>query len=562
MKTERDAGRRRQAVIFCRISLDREGRRWGVERQERAGRERADRNGWDVGAVIVENDTSAYSGKSRPDYQRLLDMLRSGQADAVIALSNKRLQRRYSDAFEFLDLVEEKDIAVDTIKAGRYNLSTAEGRGNARRAAIDAQEESEEIGERVRDAKADNVAAGEYRGGPRPFAYESNGRTLRSLQCPECGSTEGFTVDRECEECGTAAENVPGSEAWHTETAMDSVIAGESLRSICATWAQAGVTSAGRRRKQPDGTRGEIVYSRVDSTALRRILLRPRTAGLIEHNGEVVGRAVWPAVTSEEKWRTVKAILEDPERRTTTSNARVWVGSGIYRCWCGSTARGGSSGTGGTKRVAARAGLVAVADGAELAPTKVKTHKPAYRCNANASHIVRDAIALDTYVEGLVVERLSRSDAVEMLLPPAQPEEQPVNLAAEANALRAKLDSIAVDYAEDLLTRKQMLDMTALTRARLERVTARMASRAATSVLASVPLGTEELAELWSGYHVDKRHAIIDAVVVVTIHRARRGRRPGFKPGSGETYFDDTTIEIEWKTPELSLPPKNDGWPR
>ena len=532
MKTTLEGGRVR-VVIYCRISDDREGRGAGVERQERDCRRRAERNGWDVVAVLVENDLSAYSGKPRPKYEQMLDMLRTGQADAVLALSPKRLYRQIKDAFDFFDLIIKRDIKVETIKQGRYDLTTAEGRRDARRAAIDGQYESEEISERVRDAKADNVAAGEYRGGPRPFAFEADGRTLRSLQCPQCGSTEGFAADRECEKCGADAVNVPDSEAWHTDAAMDSVIAGDSLRSICASWREKGITSAGRRRKQPDGTRGEIVYSPVDPTGLRRILLRPRNAGLIEADGEVVGRAVWPPLTTEEKWRACKAILENPERRTSTSNGRVWLGANIYACWCGETVRGSTTGVGGVRK--------AEADG--------KTHRPAYRCRSGR-HVIRDVYALDEFVERLAVERLSRPDAMEQLLPPATPEEPQENLAADANALRVKLDSITEDYGKDLITRKQWLDATAFTRARLESITAKMAGRAATSVLASVPLGTPEVADLWPGYHLDKRRAIIDALMSVTIHPAKRGRRPGFKPGSGQTYFDDTTIEIEWKEPE------------
>jgi site-specific DNA recombinase len=160
MKTTPEGGRVR-VVIYARISDDREGRGAGVERQERDCRKRAERNGWDVVAVLVENDLSAYSGKRRPKYEQMLDMIRTGQVDAVLALSPKRLYRQIKDAFDFFDLIIERGTKVETIKQGQYDLSTAEGRRDARRAAIDGQYESEEIGERVRDAKADNVAAGE-----------------------------------------------------------------------------------------------------------------------------------------------------------------------------------------------------------------------------------------------------------------------------------------------------------------------------------------------------------------------------------------------------------------
>lgn len=515
MKTQAAEGGRRRVVVYCRISDDREGRRWGVDRQERVCRERAEKNGWDVVAVLVENDISAYSGKPRPKYQEMLRMLRSGEANSVIALSSKRLQRRYKDAFSFLDLVEELDIAVETIKAGQYNLNTAEGRGHARRAAINDQEESEEISERVRDAKQDNVAAGTYRGGPRPFGYDSDGVTIRE------------------------------DEAQWVRYATQAILGGESLRSICRTLAEKGVRTVARRTRLEDGTRTEPQSREWRAEELRKLLLRARNAGLVEVSlkdksgkkvsSEIAGAAVWPALVDEETWRACKAVLENPARRTTTGNGRVWLGSGLYMCGvCGETARGSTAGVGGK----AKAG------------EDEKTHRPAYRCRTG-KHIVRDVYALDEYVQGLAVDRMSRPDAAELLLPPVKEGPSRQELAALANTLRAKLDSLAADYAQDLMTRKQMLDATAFTRARLEKLEAEMVAQAAGSVLASLPLGTEEIAKQWGGYHLDKKRSIIDAIMTVTINKARRGRQPGFVPGSGTGYFDDSTIDIEWKKPQL-----------
>jgi len=167
----------------------------------------------------------------------------------------------------------------------------------------------------------------------------------------------------------------------------------------------------------------------------------------------------------------------------------------------------------------------------------------------DVGHASRDGKRLDAYVQDMAIERLSREDAAELLLPPAPAEEPFEDLAAQANALRAKLDSIAADYAADLMTRKQMLDATALTRKRLEKLTARMEARTSGSVLASLPLGTPEIAGQWAGYHLDKQRAIIDALMTVTVNKSRKGRPPGFKPGSPDGYFDRATIEIDWKSP-------------
>jgi DNA invertase Pin-like site-specific DNA recombinase len=518
-------------VIYARISDDREGRQNGVDRQERQCRSLAERNGDTVVAVFVDDDRSAYRGKPRPGYIKMLAHLRAGLAEGVYALAPTRLYRRLTDGLEFFELIKERDLSVETVKQGRFNLATADGKRDAHQAALNAEYESDLISERTRDTKVDQVARGEYRGGPRPFGYENGGLIVRSLLCPQCGSRDGFTVDRACRACGAAAVNEPGSEALHVELATDAIVAGGSLRAECARLLAAGMFSAERRYQQEDGSRGEPERKPFRPQALRGVLLRARNAGLIEHEGEVVGRGQWPPIVPEETWRACREILLNPQRRKAMSTARVWLGSNLYRCWCGQPAGAGTSGQGRTQ------------------PDGVRRPKiPAYRCKAVEAHISRQAEALDRYVSDLAVERLSRSDAVDLLLPP--PRVEPVeDLTATANALRAKLDSIAEDYAADLVTRAQMITMTTQTRERLEQVEARSAARAEVSVLASLPLGTPEIAKQWEGWHLDKRRAIIDALMTVTIHKSRRGRPKGFKPGSDQGYFDPDTIDVEWKSP-------------
>ncbi|MGW7128877.1 recombinase family protein [Streptomyces bobili] len=519
MQNEGQSGIRRRAVIYCRISDDREGRREGVDRQEKACRQSAARLDWDVVEVLIDNDISAYSGKRRPQYERMLDMLRTDQADAVLALTSRRLQRNWRDAFDFLDLVEQKGIAVELVKSGTVNLATADGRREARRKAVDDQHESEETGERVRDAKAEAAAQGTYRGGPRPFGYEADGVTIRE------------------------------DEARWIRYATKAIIDGESLRSVCRTLAQEGVRTVPRRKRLPDGARTEPIDRDWKPEEVRKMLLRARNAGLLEVTvkdkdskkwSEIAGPAVWPPALdadrdkAEEIWRACKTVLENPARRTTTGNGRVWLLSGLARCWCGSPVRGSSTGVGGVKK--------AREDG--------KTYRPAYRCYAAPSHVVREAHALNRHIEGRAIERLSRPDAAELLLKQVPDGEPHEDLAAEAQRLRIKLDGIAADYSQDLITREQMLEMTAGTRERLNTVTAKMTGRVSTSVLASLPLGDPEaIAELWPTLHLDRRRQVVDALMTIVIGKARRGRPPGFRPGVDKSYFDPESIAIDWNPP-------------
>lgn len=496
-------------VIYCRISDDREGRQYGVDRQERQCRELATRNGDEVVAVFIDDDRSAYSGKRRPQYLEMLAYLRDGHADGVYSIAPTRLYRRLDDGIEFFKLISERGLEVQTVKQGRYNLGTADGRRDALRAAVDAQHESEQIGERVRDAKADNVARGEYRGGPRPFGFESDGVTVRD------------------------------DEANWIRVATDAIINGDSLNGLCRLFAEHDVHTAERRRKGPDGSRGEPESRPWAPGQLRRMLVRPRNAGLLEVDGEPVGKAVWPAIVDEERWRACLAILTNPSRRTITSNARVWLLSGVAKCYCGSVVKCSSAGLGGSRKKRNP-------DDPDGEPIIVARpgHIAAYRCRATGGHVTRRAHELDEYIEAVVVRRLSKPDAAQFFTPPRREQAPVEDLATQANALRAKLESLAADYAADLLTRAQLVEATAVTRARIDQIEARMADRATANVLESIPLGSGEIGDLWETYDIDRKRAIISAAMEIKILPAKRGPRPG-----GNKGIDTESISIRWKRP-------------
>ncbi|MCX5587616.1 recombinase family protein [Streptomyces erythrochromogenes] len=492
MNTYHD-GKRLRVIIYCRISDDREGRGAGVARQEKDCRARAERNGWDVVAVFVENDLSAYSGKKRPKYEQMLGMLRAGMADAVLALTPKRLYRRIGDAFDFFDLITEQGIHVETIKQGRYDLTTAEGRRDARRAAIDGQYESEEIGERVRDAKAQTAAEGGYRGGPRPFGYEADGVTIRE------------------------------SEARHLREAAEAVLAGASIRSIAREWQEAGVRTVPRRYRQEDGTRGEPRSREWSPSELRTLLLRHRNAGLLSHHGTEVRAAAWPAIIPEPVWRGVVAKLKDPTRLTAVSNARRWLGSGLFRCGhlvgeaeCGLPLRCSTSGMGAGHK-----------------------HVAAYRCSSGA-HVTRRAQPLDDYIKAVVVARLVRKDAVHLL---AQRQDDPVDLQAadaELGAAQQRLKELAEMFGDGDMSKAEYQAAAAKARERKRRAEELLSLASVTNPLVGL-IGAEDVGAEWEGIDLSRRRAVVDALFDVWVLPARRGRLPK------GVELDVERIDIRWK---------------
>ena len=73
--------------IYTRISEDREAEGLGVKRQLEDCEQLAANRGWDVIDRYSDNDISAYSGKRRPKYRRMLKDIESGTVDSVVVLA-------------------------------------------------------------------------------------------------------------------------------------------------------------------------------------------------------------------------------------------------------------------------------------------------------------------------------------------------------------------------------------------------------------------------------------------------------------------------------------------
>src|SRR5205809_4634799 len=101
----------RAAAIYARISQDRAGEMRGIRRQREDCEKFAELKGWPVLDVYSDDDISAYSGKTRPEYRRMLADIASGRIDAVITWHQDRLHRHPRELEEFLDLCSKAHIA-------------------------------------------------------------------------------------------------------------------------------------------------------------------------------------------------------------------------------------------------------------------------------------------------------------------------------------------------------------------------------------------------------------------------------------------------------------------
>ena len=105
-----------------------------MKRQVEDCRKLADSLGWIVAEEYVDNDVSAYSGRVRPAYERMIADLRDGVRDGVIVYRIDRLTRRPVELEEFADTLDAAKVTkVHRVpRAGRPQPSIRPGRSGTR----------------------------------------------------------------------------------------------------------------------------------------------------------------------------------------------------------------------------------------------------------------------------------------------------------------------------------------------------------------------------------------------------------------------------------------------
>lgn len=341
----------RRAVVYARISQDRTGAGLGVQRQADDCQALAARLGWTVVGTYTDDDISAYSGRPRPAYRRMLADLEAGAATAVLAWHSDRLHRSPLELEEYVDLCERRGITTQTVQAGELDLSTPSGRAVARTLGAWARFESEHKGERIRRAMQQSAEAGRFTGGAYPYGWTRGDDGVPTIE------PRAARVVRE---------------------AADRLLAGASLGSIVADL---------NRRDEPTATGGTWNY-----TSLRQVLSRARNAGLSELHGEIVGPSTFPAILTEDQWRAILAVFADPTRRRSQSNRVRHLLAGLARCECGAPVRSATV----TRR-----------DGTGVTNYRCKVTGP--------GHVSKVAEYVDRLVSAFMVALLARPDVLDSL---------------------------------------------------------------------------------------------------------------------------------------------------
>ena len=82
--------------------------------------------------MYCDNDLSAYSGRRRPDYERMLTDIEAGVITAVIAWHPDRLHRRMAELERYISVCDKHGVRTRRCGLGSWDLSTAAGKMTAR----------------------------------------------------------------------------------------------------------------------------------------------------------------------------------------------------------------------------------------------------------------------------------------------------------------------------------------------------------------------------------------------------------------------------------------------
>lgn len=492
----------------------------GIKLQIKNGTRHADRIGWVIAKIRVENDVSAFkrkrialpNGRSelrtvRPEFRATVDDLTTGKSDGLLVSDIDRAMRDPRDLEDLIDVVEgaAPRIPVDAVSGSLRLGNDAEVKMSRVLVAM-ANGASKDTSRRVQNRREDQAEAGKFGGGPRPYGFGvDTGEVDRYTRRPILD----YTAHRPAE----AAEIVRSSEA---------ILAGTtSVRELLA------------EMRNREGGRADLGVSGkpMEPATWRDILCRPRNAGLSVHHGEVLEDVriegvddEHPPIVSVETWRAVCAVLQNPQRRTTPGPAPRWLGSGIYLC-----GHADCAGKDTTMRVG-RGG----------------THQAfAYLCTGPRVHLARSAEPVDQHVQALMVARLAHPDAAELLIPKVRVDTARLN--AEANAIRARIDEAGnlweagVFNSIELSARRKRLN------AQLAEVTGQLSMAAEVDPLSELA-GNPKAAQVWAGYTLVAKRTIMRRVLRVTILPSA-GMPRGYKKGSGLPYFNPDSVRIEWVMP-------------
>lgn len=459
----------------------------------------ADRLGWIVARVVVENDVARSKGGKmgpasafkrravrdangqvvrdpdsgrpimrviRPGWQSVIADIKTGRASAVLAEDLDRALRDPRDLEDLLDACEQTDASARSI-TGSLTLTsggTDSEKFMARVMVAQAHKSSADTSRRTANAK-ERLHGTSYAGGLRPF---------------------GYAHVADAEQYHKTLMQVPDEADMLRAAAADILERDISLHAITRDWRARGALT--------------VTGKQWTTQKLRQVLLKPAIAGYAARRGEL-RPGTWTPILEPDEWEKLKAKLDDPARRSTTGNEPRHLLSNIARCGiCG--------------------------DGSTLTSTGTRLGGgPSYACPKGGMHLRRNQRHLDLFVETVIVDWLDRHGRTALKPPPRAAGVNAPRLRAEAKRLRkAKVEQMEMHVAGEIDRASLAVGMRDI-RDRLAVIDAQLAISDQPDPLAEFRDAPAEA--VWRSLTLPRKRALVRLLLEITILPTTR-RGPGF----------------------------------
>ena len=303
---------------------------------------------------------------------------------------------------------------------------------------------------------------------------------------------------------------------------VDRVLAGETLWTLTKWLNGQGVRT----------TRGNKWQSQV----VRRMLLREMNIGIRVHqplkNGKHFGPATrhkgqWDPIIDEDRFLRLKSLLTDPRRKTNNRGTDpLYLLTSVAQCGaCGGTVVGAKARSyeviGYRKKDGSRS------------PSKIRNYPASYRCpNIGCMKVQRGMADVDELVTGSLLGVLER-EGVQIF---GGDEDEAQAAREQAEALRARLDIAADQYADGVIESDQLARITSRLKPQIAEAEARFGAAQPSPAMATFT--GETVRDAWAIASIETRKAVIAATgMVITILP--------IGPGNGAT-FDPASVKISW----------------
>jgi DNA invertase Pin-like site-specific DNA recombinase len=470
-----------RAGCYLRISSDPDDKRAGVERQRQDTTALCEVKGWMPAGFYPDNDKSASNGKKRPEWERLLADIKADKIDAIAAWDQDRGWRMMHELEELRRFFTGlgREIKLATTGQGEIDLYSPTGVLTAQIKTAVSEHEVSMM--RVRQRRA--------------------ARQKAEQGLPQWKRAFGYLLGEHTDECPqncTSYHHQPDpTTAKLVKRAYKAILARKSLGDICKMFNDAGAyTLNGKPWTQPQ---------------MSNFLRKPRNAGLRAHNGEIVCKGTWPPLVDERTWKAAQSVLDAPKRKPGRKTVQRHLLTGVLGCGnCGHYLSG-----------------MHTPKDRDGRSTITYACKSCRGVSIRAEHVV-------PVVYGLVIERLARPDAVDLLKAEIHDAAEAEAIRTELNTLYQELEQIGIERGQRLLTGEQAKIATDVVKADIAELERRQRSEERLRVFDGLELGTPKVAVGIRALSPDRFRAVIDVLMTVVVKPVGKGHRLNgdrFDPG-------------------------------